>query len=379
MIFVIAPDSFKGSLTSKNICEIVEHALLERFHGAPTIYQVPIADGGEGTVEALVLATGGKKQAVWVTGPVFDKTMAAYGLLGDGKTAVLEMASASGLPLVPAWKRDPFSTTTYGTGELISDALNRGCTEFIMGIGGSATSDGGAGMLQALGVKLLDKNGMDIPSGANGLLQLESIDITGMDPRLKQAQFRVACDVSNPLCGENGAAYIFGPQKGAKEKDLPVLDEALRNFARVIQRDLGRDVKDLPGAGAAGGMGAGLMAFFNARLMHGFEIVNDVVSFERLVAEVKPDVIITGEGQMNYQSVLGKVPVEVAKVGKKYGARVIAVVGSKGEGYEKAMEMGVDAVYELKESSMTLEYSIVNAGDLLYEKILTIPFCAPSK
>lgn len=373
MIFVVAPDSFKGSLTSRNFCDTAEAALEERFPGV-TVRKVPMADGGEGTVEALILATGGKKQSCWVTGPLFDKTMAAYGILGDGKTAVIEMSSASGLPLIPAWRRDPFSATTFGTGELIEDALSKGCTEFIMGIGGSATNDGGAGMVSALGAHLLDKNGDEVPSGAAGLLKLHSIDTSDMDPRLQEAHFKVACDVSNPLCGPRGAAFIFGPQKGAKPKDLPMLDNALRNFSRVVLQDLGRDILDIPGSGAAGGMGAGLMAFFGAQLLPGFDIVNEVVGFERILKELKPDVVITGEGRMDAQSVMGKLPVEVAKVAKRYCARVVAVVGVKGEGYEQAKEAGVDAIYELKEKDMTLEYSMMNASELLHNKLMKINF-----
>ena len=373
MIFVVAPDSFKGSLTSKNVCDVVEQALLERFPGI-TVEKVPMADGGEGTVEALILATGGKKQCLWVTGPLFDKTMAAYGILGDGKTAVIEMSSASGLPLIPARRRDPYAATTYGTGELVADALKKGCTEFILGIGGSATNDGGAGMMCALGARLLDENGQDVPPGANGLLKLHAIDVSQMDPRLKEARFRVACDVSNPLCGPNGAAYIFGPQKGAKPDDLPVLDEALHRFSQVIRRDLGKEIEQTPGAGAAGGMGGGLMAFLNAQLQHGFDIVNEVVGFERIVEKWKPDVVITGEGRMDAQSVMGKLPVEVTKVAKRHGARVVAIVGVKGAGWEKCKEAGVDAIYELKERDMPLEYAMTNASELIHNKVMKINF-----
>ena len=373
MIFVVAPDSFKGSLTSKNVCDVVEQALLERFPGI-TVEKVPMADGGEGTVEALILATGGKKQCLWVTGPLFDKTMAAYGILGDGKTAVIEMSSASGLPLIPAWRRDPYAATTYGTGELVADALKKGCTEFILGIGGSATNDGGAGMMCALGARLLDENGQDVPPGANGLLKLHAIDVSQMDPRLKEARFRVACDVSNPLCGPNGAAYIFGPQKGAKPDDLPVLDEALHRFSQVIRRDLGKEIEQTPGAGAAGGMGGGLMAFLNAQLQQGFDIVNEVVGFERIVEKWKPDVVITGEGRMDAQSVMGKLPVEVTKVAKRHGARVVAIVGVKGAGWEKCKEAGVDAIYELKERDMPLEYAMTNASELIHNKVMKINF-----
>lgn len=378
MVFVIAPDSFKGSITSTQFCDAAEAALLERFPGL-TVRKFPMADGGEGTVEALTQAAGGKKRSCWVSGPLGDKTMAAYGLLGDGESAVVEMSAAAGLPLVPAWKRDPFAASTWGVGELIADALDQGCRQFIMGIGGSATNDGGAGMAAALGARFLDEQGQPIPPGAAGLLQLAKIDLSGLDPRLKNARFQVACDVSNPLCGPQGAAYVFGPQKGAKPQHLPQLDKALETLGQAIRRDLGKDVAELPGAGAAGGMGAGLIAFFGADLAPGFQIVSQAAGFEEQIARLKPDVMITGEGRMDGQSAMGKLPVEAAKIAKKYGARVVAVVGAKGEGYEKAKEAGIDAVYELKTKDMTLEYAMTNAVDLLREAILTINFLPAKK
>lgn len=378
MVFVIAPDSFKGSISSTAICEAAKRSLSARFPHAQ-VYAVPMADGGEGTVDALIAATGGARRSVWVTAPLFDKTMAAYGILGDGKTAVIEMASASGLPLVPAWKRDPFVTTTYGTGELIENALSQGCTDFIIGIGGSATNDGGAGMMTALGARLLDDQGAEIGPGAKGLLRLARIDVTTMDPRVKDARFRVACDVNNTLCGLNGASYIFGPQKGAMSKDLSMLDAALRRFGDVVKRDLGRDIFDLQGGGAAGGMGAGMVAFFDAQLMPGFDIVSEAVKFEEMLAAVKPDFVITGEGQINKQSLMGKLPVAVAKCAKKYGAKVVAIVGSRGEGWQAAQDSGIDCLHEIKENGMTLEYAMRNAADLIYEKLQNIPFKPPEK
>lgn len=376
MVFVIAPDSFKGSISSANICAAAKKSLMERFPQSE-VYAVPMADGGEGTVDALISATGGKRRSVWVTAPLFDKTMAAYGILGDGKTAVIEMSSASGLPLVPAWKRDPFVTTTYGTGELIESALSQGCTEFILGIGGSATNDGGAGMVSALGARLLDANGAEIEPGARGLLKLDKIDISEMDPRIKTANFRVACDVRNPLCGVNGAAYIFGPQKGGMSKDLSLLDAALRRFGDIIHRDLGCDIFGLEGGGAAGGMGAGLVAFLDAKLMPGFEIVSSAVEFEGLLEATKPDYVITGEGQISKQSLMGKLPVCVAQCAKKYGATTIAIVGSRGEGWKDAKEAGIDFLYEIKENGMTLEYAMRNAEELIFEKLKQIPFKDP--
>ncbi len=373
MVFVIAPDSFKGSMTASQFCEAAEQALLERFPGL-TVRKIPMADGGEGTVDALVQAAGGKKRSCWVSGPLGDKTMAAYGLLADGKTAVIEMSSAAGLPLVPSWKRDPFAASTWGVGQLITDALDQGCTRFIMGIGGSATNDGGAGMAAALGARLLDETGEPVTPNAAGLLRLHRIDLSALDPRLKKARFQVACDVSNPLCGPLGAAYVFGPQKGAKPEQLPQLDQALRNLGQAILRDLGKDVMEIPGGGAAGGMGAGLIAFLGAELAPGFRIVSQAAGFEQQLAKLKPDVLITGEGRMDGQSVMGKLPVEAAKLAKQYGARTVAIVGSKGEGCEKVKEAGIDAIYELKTKDMTLEYAMVNATDLLKEAIAKINF-----
>ena len=373
MVFVIAPDSFKGSMTASQFCEAAEQALLERFPGL-TVRKIPMADGGEGTVDALVQAAGGKKRSCWVSGPLGDKTMAAYGLLADGKTAVIEMSSAAGLPLVPSWKRDPFAASTWGVGQLITDALDQGCTRFIMGIGGSATNDGGAGMAAALGARLLDETGEPVTPNAAGLLRLHRIDLSALDPRLEKARFQVACDVSNPLCGPLGAAYVFGPQKGAKPEQLPQLDQALRNLGQAILRDLGKDVMEIPGGGAAGGMGAGLIAFLGAELAPGFRIVSQAAGFEQQLAKLKPDVLITGEGRMDGQSVMGKLPVEAAKLAKQYGARTVASVGSKGEGCEKVKEAGIDAIYELKTKDMTLEYAMVNATDLLKEAIAKINF-----
>ena len=265
-------------------------------------------------------------------------------------------------------------TSTFGVGQVIADAIAQGCRRFIVGIGGSATNDGGAGMAAALGARLLDETGEPVTPNAAGLLRLHRIDLSALDPRLKKARFQVACDVSNPLCGPLGAAYVFGPQKGAKPEQLPQLDQALRNLGQAILRDLGKDVMEIPGGGAAGGMGAGLIAFLGAELAPGFRIVSQAAGFEQQLAKLKPDVLITGEGRMDGQSVMGKLPVEAAKLAKQYGARTVAIVGSKGEGCEKVKEAGIDAIYELKTKDMTLEYAMVNATDLLKEAIAKINF-----
>ncbi|MGB3958921.1 MAG: glycerate kinase, partial [bacterium] len=282
MRIIIAPDSFKGSLTAAEVAASIERGVKRVLPQAETI-PVPLADGGEGTVDALVSATGGRLVTKEVTGPLGERVKASYGLLGDGETAVIEMAAASGLPLVPLEKRNPMLTTTYGTGELILAALDEGCRRIIIGIGGSATNDGGAGMAQALGVKLLDEEGLDIPYGAAGLARLDRIDISSLDRRLAQVEVLVACDVDNPLTGPRGAARVYGPQKGADPQMVEELDQILGRFAAIILRDLGKDVKDIPGAGAAGGLGAGLMAFLNGRLAPGVELVLAAVKLEERI------------------------------------------------------------------------------------------------
>lgn len=366
MNILVAPDSFKGSLTAKRFCDIVEEAAYSTDISFK-VTKVPLADGGEGTVEALVLNTGGKIYNKTVTGPLGDPVKAYFGVLGSGETAVIEMASASGLPLVPEDKRNPMITTTYGTGELIKNALDLGCKTIIMGIGGSATNDAGAGMLQALGFDLLDKGGKQIERGAKGLLSLHKISKQNCDPRLKNVEFLVACDVNNPLYGPNGASYVYGPQKGATKEMLPVMDKALVNFNETVKKYLKIDVSQVPGAGAAGGLGAGLMAFLNAKLRPGFEIVSEIIGLEKLIASGDFKLVITGEGQMNYQTVNGKLPVGVAGLAKKFGIPVIALVGSVGEGVEKVYSTGIDSVISIINKPMSLSEAMKDAEKLLYD------------
>lgn len=366
MNILVAPDSFKGSLTAKRFCDIVEEAAYSTDISFK-VTKVPLADGGEGTVEALVLNTGGKIYNKTVTGPLGDPVKAYFGVLGSGETAVIEMASASGLPLVPQDKRNPMITTTYGTGELIKNALDLGCKTIIMGIGGSATNDAGAGMLQALGFDLLDKEGKQIERGAKGLLSLHKIGKQNCDPRLKNVEFLVACDVNNPLYGPNGASYVYGPQKGATKEMLPVMDKALVNFNETVKKYLKIDVSQVPGAGAAGGLGAGLMAFLNAKLRPGFEIVSEIIGLEKLIASGDFKLVITGEGQMNYQTVNGKLPVGVAGLAKKFGIPVIALVGSVGEGVEKVYSTGIDSVISIINKPMSLSEAMKDAEKLLYD------------
>ncbi len=372
MKILLAPDSFKGSASSRELCELMEKALRGKLPDAE-IVKLPMADGGEGTVEALVLASRGRFCTCEVDGPLMEKEQAVFGVLGDGKTAAIEMAAASGLPMVPRDKRDPFVTTSRGTGQVIRAALDEGCCNFIMGIGGSATNEGGAGMLQALGFRLLDEQGAEIGPGAAGLDRLKSIDMSSADPRLKGCRFTIACDVDAPLCGEKGASAVFGPQKGAKPQDVPVLDEILGRFGALMERASGRAVANTPGAGAAGGMGAALMAMLGAELRPGFSIVNEVTGYEKLLQTGGFDVVITGEGQMNAQSLMGKLPVEVAKLAAKYGVRAYAVVGSKGEGAEQATQCGFSGVIELMTPGMTLEYSMAHTAELVEKAVLSLP------
>ncbi|MCG0278425.1 MAG: glycerate kinase [Thermanaeromonas sp.] len=360
---VIAPDSFKESLEAPQVAKAIAAGVKKVFPDVETV-EVPLADGGEGLTTTLVAATGGKLMEALVTGPLGEPVTARWGILGDGRTAVVEMAQASGLPLVPKEKRNPLYTTTYGTGELIREALKSGCQRLIVGIGGSATNDGGAGMAQALGVRLLDEAGLDIPWGAVGLEKLNRIDMENIFPRIKEVEILVACDVDNPLCGPRGASAVYGPQKGATPEMIPRLDAALARLADVIARDLGVEVRDLPGAGAAGGLGAGLVAFLGATLRRGIELVMEAVNLEGILA-AGADLVITGEGEINRQTAYGKVPAGVAKVAGKYGIPVVALAGSIGEGAETVYEHGIKAYMSIIPRPLPLTYCLENAATLL--------------
>ncbi len=363
MRIIVAPDSFKESLRASEVAQRITEGVKNIFPAAQVI-QVPLSDGGEGLSESLIAAVGGCFIDCPVTDPLGDKIQARYGILNDRRTAVIEMAAASGLPLVSRSDRNPLVTTTRGTGELILEALNAGCKSLIIGIGGSATNDGGAGMAQALGVKLLDEKGSDIGPGAQGLLKLSQIDISGLDPRLAQTEVMVACDVENPLYGLNGAAYVYGPQKGASLEMLPLLDTALINLAEIIARDLQIKVHDVPGAGAAGGLGAGLIAFAGGKLCSGIQLAFEILGFEDILA-AGADLVITGEGSINAQSLYGKVPVGVARLAKKYDLPVLALVGQIGPGAETVYEAGIDAIMSMAPGPISLEESISRAGELL--------------
>ncbi|MCE7791616.1 glycerate kinase [Salipaludibacillus sp. CUR1] len=352
MKVILAPDSFKESLTAMEVADSIKSGIQKVWNDAEII-KCPMADGGEGTVQSLVDATGGRFVAQDVQGPLGDKTEAFFGILGDEKTAVIEMASASGIHLVPNHSKDPKITTTYGTGELIKAALDLGVKKFIIGIGGSATNDGGSGMFQALGGSLLDYSGNEIAKGGLALKELATIDTSNLDPRLKDVKIRVACDVDNSLTGSKGASAVYGPQKGATDKDILLLDEALAHYAALIKSQLGKEVETVPGAGAAGGLGAGFLAFMPATLERGGKIVTDVTGLESFIQNA--DLVITGEGGINHQTIYGKTPVYVAEVAKKYNVPVIAICGSVCEGYESVYEAGIDAVFSSLSEIVTFE------------------------
>ena len=362
MKILIAPDSFKESLTSIEVADY----LREGFKKADKNFEItklPLADGGEGTVKSLVAATNGEIKKKEVTDPLGNKIEAFYGILGDEKTGVIEMAAASGLPLVPKDKRNPAQTTTYGTGELIKAALDQGCTKLIIGIGGSATNDCGVGMAQALGGKFLDEEGKQIGYGGRYLKDIEKIDLSQLDSRIAETEIEVACDVDNPLYGKNGAAYIYAPQKGASKKQVKKLDKGLRHIAKIIKNDLGKEVNKIPGAGAAGGLGAGLSAFLDAELRPGIEIVMEASKIEEKMKDV--DLVVTGEGKIDGQTCSGKTPVGVAKIAKKRNITVIAVGGTIGDDAEKVYEHGIDFLYSVIDKPMTLKEAIDNADKLL--------------
>lgn len=362
MRIVIAPQSLKGSLTAAEAGQAIARGVLAVYPEAD-LDIVPIADGGEGTVQALVDATGGEIVQQIVTGPLGEPVIAFFGMLGDGRTAAIEMAAAAGLPLVPPERRDPRITTTYGVGELILAALDRGCRHFIIGIGGSATNDGGAGMAQALGASLLTDDGKEIAPGGAALATLAHISTATLDPRLQQCVIEVASDVSNPLCGPTGASAVYGPQKGATPAVVAQLDAALAHYAMIIERDLGQSVRDVPGAGAAGGLGAGLMAFLHATLRPGAQIVLEAVRFEERVRTA--NLVITAEGQLDTQTAYGKSVGAVAAVAKRYGLPVLALAGGLGDNYQTIYALGLDAVAVLPSGPMTLEYAMEHASELM--------------
>ncbi len=362
MKIIIAPDSFKGSLTSSQVCAAIKKGIRKADENID-IVSIPMADGGEGTVDALMNSLGGSKIQVWVKDPLFRRIKAQYGILEDGKTAVIEMASASGLALLSLKERNPMNTTTYGTGELIKDALDRGCRKFIIGIGGSATNDGGIGMAAALGARFYDSEGNEIELTGSGLTKLDSIDLRELDPRVKESSFSVFCDVENPLYGPSGAAYVYGRQKGADDDMIEKLDNGLRRLSETVEKDLGKSVASIPGAGAAGGLGAGLVAFLNAKLEKGIDLLMETIGFEEQIKDA--DLIITGEGKMDEQTKYGKTIFGIIKAARKQGIPVVGICGSIGDGVEELYTEGLNSVFSIVNRPMPLWQSIEQTSELL--------------
>lgn len=366
MKIIVAPDSFKGSVTALEAAKSIEQGLRRVLPDA-IIDKIPMADGGEGTVQSLVDATGGQFRTERVLDPLGNEVEAQYGLLSDGASsyncAVIEMASASGLTLVPTDKRNPLHTTTYGTGQLIRSALEAGCRKLIIGIGGSATNDAGAGMAEALGVRFLKADGNLTERGGGGLAELASIDIEGIHPAISGTDTIVACDVNNPLTGPDGASHVYGPQKGATPEMVKTLDDNLSHFDNILTQTLGQSYDSIPGAGAAGGLGAGLMAFLNARLRLGVDIMIDAVNLRERMKGAS--LVITGEGQIDFQTAFGKTPVGVAKVAKEANIPVIAIAGGIGEGAEAVYEKGIDSMLGIAHAPMSLEDAVEDALQLI--------------
>ncbi|KAJ50259.1 glycerate kinase [Clostridium tetanomorphum] len=355
MKFVLAPDSFKESMTAKEAADAMERGIKKVLPNAQCI-KVPMADGGEGTVQSLIDATCGELVTVKTIAPLGNEIESSFGILGDGKTAVIEMASASGLHLVKKEDRNPLLTTTYGTGMLIKAALDRGVDNILIGIGGSATNDGGAGMIQALGAKLLDNHGNEIPFGGGALNKLCKINLSNLHPALHHVKIEVACDVTNPLIGKNGASHIFGPQKGATYEMVETLDRNLAHYANIIKESLKKDIANVPGAGAAGGLGAGLMAFLNANLKSGVELVIKFTGLEEKI--MVADYVFTGEGSIDSQTISGKTPYGVSMVAKKFNIPVIAFAGRIGSGIEPLYDCGINSIVGILPGAMDLETAL---------------------
>ena len=350
MKFLFASDSFKGTLSSPKTAELLTQVAREIFPDC-VCDSIEVADGGEGTTEAVLSAVKGTTIPLKVHGPLWEELTCSYGML-DEKRAVMEMAAASGLPLVPDEKRDPRYTTSYGTGEMIRDALERGFRDISIAIGGSATNDGGIGCIRALGGRFLDENGEDAGEGGQALAKVARIDVSGMNPLLKECHIQVACDVNNPLCGENGSTYVYGPQKGVTEDMKKTLDEAMAHFARVTSETLENDYMNTPGAGAAGGLGYAFLAYTGAALTPGIELILDAVGLEEELSGA--DVVVTGEGRLDFQTAMGKAPVGVARLAKKYNAKVIAFAGSVTKEATACNKEGIDAFFPILRGVCTL-------------------------
>lgn len=352
MKIIIAIDSLKGSLTSIEAAQAIQTGILNVQKDAEVIIK-PLADGGEGTAHALVSGMGGKMHQIAVKGPIGEMVHANYGILQDEKTAIIEMAEASGLPLVPKEKRNPLYTTTYGVGEMIKECILKGCRNFIIGIGGSATNDAGIGMLQALGYRFLDKEGKKVGEGGTALASIESIDDSKAMKELKECTFQIACDVNNPLYGENGAAFIYGPQKGAGKEEVEILDNGLKHFSKIVAAWKKEDLANYPGSGAAGGLGFGFMVFLGGKLESGIQIVLKETKIEEEMKDA--DLVITGEGRLDNQTAMGKAPIGVAKLAKKYDLPVIGIAGALAKEASKCNEEGIDAYFSIINAAMSLD------------------------
>lgn len=363
MKVIIAPDKFKGTLSAGDVAKAIEAGIKKVAPSMQTVL-VPMADGGEGTVDAMLTAAGGTRHEVVVTGPLGESVRAEFGILPDG-TAVIEMAQASGFALVPPDKRDPTVTTTYGTGELVEAALDFAARRFLIGIGGSATCDAGIGAAQALGIKIYKENGLEVGFGGAELIKIAGIDKSTVDPRVREAKFLVASDVDNPLYGPLGAAHVFAPQKGASVDQVNLLDQGLINFARVVEKDLGVDVSNILGGGAAGGLGAGLVAFLGAAIKPGTDLIIEAVG---LWDKMKgADLVITGEGQMDAQSIYGKAPMGVVRLAKKTSVKAVAIAGRLGREYEKIFDVGVEQIFSLEEIAGSADEAMRNPSIYIEE------------
>lgn len=361
MKVVIAPDSYKGSLTAMEVANCIEEGI-KRYNKNIEVVKVPMADGGEGTVQALVDATGGRIIKLRVCDPLLREVDSFYGILGDGNTAIIEMAAASGINLLGCNELNPLITSTYGTGQIINDAIERGCKNIIVGIGGSGTNDGGAGMLRALGIRFLNEEGRDIQEGGAALKELHSIDKKNFNKRISKCNIKVACDVDNPLCGLNGASHVFGPQKGASKEDIELLDEALNQYAKIIKNEFNIDVLNIPGSGAAGGSGAAFLAI-GSKLERGIDIVINETNLPTMIESA--DIVFTGEGRIDFQTKFGKAPYGVAKEAKKNGLPVIAICGEIGEGYDELYNYGFTSIFSIVNKPMTLDESIKDSKKLI--------------
>ena len=362
MKIIIAPDSFKGSLSALEVGKAIEMGIKKVDERIETVI-VPMADGGEGTVQSLIDVSHGQRIETKAQDPLHRKMQSFYGIMGDGITAVIEMAAASGLTLLKNEERNPLRTSTFGTGELIKDAMDKGCTTIILGLGGSATNDGGTGMAQALGVRFLDVEGMELEMCGANLINIHSVDIAGIDSRVNELNFVVACDVDNPLCGPKGASNVYGRQKGASEVAVQTLDDGLAHFSEIIKNGFGFDFKDFPGAGAAGGLGYGALCFLGAKLERGIEIV---ISVTKLAEKMEgADLVFTGEGRMDSQTAFGKTPFGVAQVAKERNIPVIALAGGLGDGYQALFDKGFDAIFSITDKPMTLDEAIANSEELI--------------